>query len=80
MFFDTLNGWMSDWATDEAPWAGGTDFTFDPTQIPANAVNPILSHPYQTCWPSRSFPFANTSTFERQFCECRVHPGSGIRQ
>ena len=31
MFFDTLNGWMSDWATDEAPWAGGAAVVFDPT-------------------------------------------------
>ncbi|MGA9978469.1 MAG: TonB-dependent receptor [Candidatus Sulfotelmatobacter sp.] len=47
MFFDTLNGWMSDWATDEAPWAGGTDFTFAGTyNVPTNAVDAILSDPY----------------------------------
>jgi hypothetical protein len=56
MFFDTLNGWMSDWATDEAPWAGGTDFTFASTQIPANAVNPIMSLPYQTAGTVDPFP------------------------
>ena len=56
LFFDTLNGWMSDWATDEAPWAGGTDFTFAPTQIPANAANPILSHPYETAGQVDPFP------------------------
>jgi outer membrane receptor protein involved in Fe transport len=56
LFFDTLNGWMSDWATDEAPWAGGTDFTFDPTEIPANAGNPILSHPYETAGQVDPFP------------------------
>ena len=56
LFFDTLNGWMSDWATDEAPWAGGTDFTFDPTQVPANAVDPILSHPYETAGQVDPFP------------------------
>jgi len=56
LFFDTLNGWMSDWATDEAPWAGGTDFTFDPTQVPANAVNPILSRPYETAGQVDPFP------------------------
>jgi hypothetical protein len=56
LFFDTLNGWMSDWATDEAPWAGGTDFTFDPTQIPANGVDPILSSPYETAGQVDPFP------------------------
>jgi len=56
LFFDTLNGWMSDWATDEAPWAGGTDFTFDPTLIPGNAVNPILSQPYETAGQVDPFP------------------------
>jgi outer membrane receptor protein involved in Fe transport len=66
LFFDTLNGWMSDWATDEAPWAGGTDFTFDPTQVPANAVNPILSRPYETAgqvdpFPSQIPPAANVN-------------------
>lgn len=56
LFFDTLNGWMSDWSTDEAPWAGGTDFTFDPTLIPAGAANPILSQPYQTAGQADPFP------------------------
>jgi Carboxypeptidase regulatory-like domain/TonB dependent receptor len=47
LFFDTLNGWMSDWATDEAPWAGGQDFTFGGTyQIPTNGPATILSDPY----------------------------------
>src|SRR5262252_3011105 len=51
MFFDTLNGWMSDWSTDEAPWAGGTDFNFLPSNVPTLATDPtaaILSHPYET--------------------------------
>lgn len=56
LFFDTLNGWISDWATDEAPWAGGTDFTFDPSQVPANAVDPILANPYGTAGLSDPFP------------------------
>ena len=76
MFFDTLNGWMSDWATDEAPWAGGTDFTFfDPTQIPANAVNPILSHPYETAgqvdpFPSQIPPPSNVNFANAGFTPC----------
>lgn len=56
LFFDTLNGWMSDWATDEAPWAGGTDFTFAPNQVPSNAVDPILAQPYQTAGLNDPFP------------------------
>ena len=57
MFFDTLNGWMSDWATDEAPWAGGQDFTFAGTyQVPTNAVDTILSHPYETAGLVDPFP------------------------
>ena len=80
LFFDTLNGWMSDWATDEAPWAGGTDFTFDPTHSSRERGRSNTLPPLRDRWPSRSLPFADTSAFERQFCECRVHPVSGIRQ
>ncbi|HVN21331.1 MAG TPA: TonB-dependent receptor [Dongiaceae bacterium] len=49
LFFDTLNGWMSDWSTDEAPWAGGTDFNFDSSGLPILPTDPapsILSNPY----------------------------------
>ena len=59
MFFDTLNGWMSDWATDEAPWAGGAAVVFDPTAagvLPADAGSPIMSHPYQTAGQADPFP------------------------
>jgi hypothetical protein len=56
LFFDTLNGWMSDWATDEAPWAGGTYFGFSPNQVPTNAVDTILSDPYGTGGVSDPFP------------------------
>jgi outer membrane receptor protein involved in Fe transport len=56
MFFDTLNGWMSDWATDEPPWAGGAVVTFDPSLIPANGVNTILSDPYGTGGLADPFP------------------------
>jgi outer membrane receptor protein involved in Fe transport len=47
MFYDTLNGWMSDWATDEPPFAGGADTVYAPNQVPANTASPILSHPYE---------------------------------
>src|SRR5215467_13499485 len=56
LFYDTLNGWMSDWATDEPPFAGGADFTFDPSMIPANAASTILSHPYETAGLADPFP------------------------
>ena len=47
MFYDTLNGWMSDWATDEPPFAGGADMFYAPNQVPANSASPIMSHPYE---------------------------------
>ena len=77
MFFDTLNGWMSDWATDEAPWAGGTDFTFDPTQIPANAVDPILSHPYETAGQVDPFPSQIPPPSNVNFANAGFTPGLG---
>jgi hypothetical protein len=77
LFFDTLNGWMSDWATDEAPWAGGTDFTFDPTQVPANAVNPILSHPYETAGQVDPFPSRIPPPSNVNFANAGFTPGLG---
>lgn len=59
LFFDTLNGWMSDWATDEAPWAGGQDFTFLPSNVPTLPTDPaaaILSDPYGTAGLVDPFP------------------------
>ena len=59
MFFDTLNGWMSDWSTDEAPWAGGTDFNFSPSNVPILPTDPaaaILSDPYGTAGLVDPFP------------------------
>jgi outer membrane receptor protein involved in Fe transport len=52
MFYDTLNGWMSDWATDEPPWFGGAVFSFAPGQIPTNAASALLSHPYENACPN----------------------------
>src|ERR1700727_101678 len=77
MFFDTLNGWMSDWSTDEAPWAGGTDFTFDPTQIPANAVNPVLSRPYETAGQVDPFPSQIPPPSNVNFANAGFTPGLG---
>jgi Carboxypeptidase regulatory-like domain/TonB-dependent Receptor Plug Domain/TonB dependent receptor len=54
MFYDTLNGWMSDWATDEPPFAASADIFFSPS--PANAANTILSHPYETAGSPDPFP------------------------
>jgi hypothetical protein len=53
MFYDTLNGWMSDWATDEPPWAGSADLFFNPS---ANAANTTLPHPYETAGQPDPFP------------------------
>jgi hypothetical protein len=53
VFFDTLNGWMSDWATDEPPFAGSADLYFNPT---ANAPNTQLSDPYGTAGSPDPFP------------------------
>jgi len=60
MFFDTLNGWMSDWATDEAPWAGGAVVVQDPTlptnPLPPNGPSTILAHPYESAQYPDPFP------------------------
>jgi hypothetical protein len=64
IFYDTLNGWMSDWSTDEPPFAGGASFSFTPNLIPANGPSTILSDPYGTAglvdpFPSKIPPPAN---------------------
>ena len=60
VFFDTLNGWMSDWATDETPWAGGAAVVQDPTlptnPLPPNGPSTILSHPYESAAQPDPFP------------------------
>lgn len=60
MFYDTLNGWMSDWATDEPPWAGGAAVVQDPTlssnPLPANGPSTIMSFPYQSGQQADPFP------------------------
>jgi outer membrane receptor protein involved in Fe transport len=54
MFYDTLNGWMSDWATDEPPFAASADILFSP--LPANAGGIILSNPYTAANAPDPFP------------------------
>jgi Carboxypeptidase regulatory-like domain/TonB-dependent Receptor Plug Domain len=53
MFYDTLNGWMSDWATDEPPFAGSADLFYNPSP---NAANTTLSDPYGTAGSPDPFP------------------------
>jgi hypothetical protein len=53
MFYDTLNGWMSDWATDEPPFAGSADLYFNPS---GNAPNTQLAAPYGTAGSPDPFP------------------------
>jgi hypothetical protein len=53
MFYDTLNGWMSDWATDEPPFAGSADLFFNPSP---NAANTTMSDPYGTAGSPDPFP------------------------
>jgi len=73
MFFDTLNGWMSDWATDEAPWAGGIDFNLSPSNVPlAGPAATILSDPYGTAglvdpFPSQEPPPSNINFADAGF-------------
>jgi Carboxypeptidase regulatory-like domain/TonB dependent receptor len=54
MFYDTLNGWMSDWNNGVLPWWSSSDLFFGPT--PANAANTALSLPYQTAGAPDPFP------------------------
>ncbi len=82
MFFDTLNGWMSDWSTDEAPWAGGTDFNFDPTSVPTLPTDPagaILSDPYGTAGLVDPFPSQEPPPSNINFADAGFTPflGSG---
>src|SRR5262252_3261740 len=86
LFFDTLNGWMSDWATDEAPWAGGAAVVQDPTlptdPLPANGPSTILSHPYESAqyvdpFPSQIPPPSNINFYDAGFLP-RLGPGNNF--
>jgi hypothetical protein len=75
LFFDTLNGWMSDWATDEAPWAGGIDFNFSPSNVstlPTGPAATMLSDPYGAAqlvdpFPSQEPPPSNINFSDAGF-------------
>ena len=82
MFFDTLNGWMSDWATDEAPWAGGQDFTFGiccggTYKFPTNAAATILSNPYGAAQLVDPFPSKEPPPSNINFANAGFTPGLG---
>ena len=83
MFFDTLNGWMSDWATDEAPWAGGAVLTPDPTDVvidplPANGPSKILSTPYLSVGSADPFPSKIPPPSDIDFNDAGIpSPGTG---
>ncbi len=53
MFFDTLNGWMSDWNNGVLPWWSSADIFFPPAP---NAQNTAMSLPYQTAGSPDPFP------------------------
>lgn len=53
MFYDTLNGWMADWATDEPPFSASADLFFNPS---LNGQNTILSDPYGAAGSPDPFP------------------------
>ena len=86
IFFDTLNGWMSDWATDEAPWAGGAAVVQDPTlssnPLPPDGPSTILSHPYESAqsvdpFPSQIPPPSNIDFYAAGFLP-RLGPGNNF--
>jgi len=54
MFYDTLNGWMSDWNNGVLPWWSSTDLFF--SSAPANAQNTSLAMPYQAAGAPDPFP------------------------
>jgi outer membrane receptor protein involved in Fe transport len=56
MFYDTLNGWMADWATDEPPWAGSADLFLSSANVPPNMASTILSDPYGNAAVPDPFP------------------------
>ncbi len=54
MFYDTLNGWMSDWNNGVLPWWPSSDLFFPSS--PTSAQNTSLSMPYQTAGAPDPFP------------------------
>ena len=54
MFYDALNGWMSDWNNGVLPWWPSADLFFGAS--PTTAQNTSLSFPYQTAGAPDPFP------------------------
>jgi hypothetical protein len=54
LFYDTLNGWMSDWNNGVLPWWPSTDLFFPPS--PTTAQNTSLANPYETAQAPDPFP------------------------
>jgi hypothetical protein len=77
---------MSDWATDEAPWAGGAAVVQDPTlssnPLPPDGPGTILSHPYESAqavdpFPSQIPPPSNIDFYAAGFLP-RLGPGNNF--
>ncbi|HET6180426.1 MAG TPA: carboxypeptidase regulatory-like domain-containing protein [Candidatus Sulfotelmatobacter sp.] len=54
MFFDTLNGWMSDWNNGVLPWWPSADLFFGATPTDAQSTN--MTFPYETAGVPDPFP------------------------
>ena len=54
LFFDTLNGWMSDWNNGVIPWWSSADIFFP--SAPTDAQNTSMATPYQTAGAPDPFP------------------------
>jgi hypothetical protein len=74
MFYDTLNGWMSDWATDEPPFAAGADIFFNPL---GNGQGNILSDPYTAAGAVDPFPSKIPPPSNLDFAAAGFTPGYG---
>lgn len=56
VFYDTMNGWMSDWNNGVLPWYPSSFFAFSPSEAPADGASTIMSFPYQTAGVPDPFP------------------------
>jgi len=74
MFYDTLNGWMSDWATDEPPFAAGADIFPLPLM---NQQGISLSNPYLAAGANDPFPSVIPPPSSLNFARAGFVPGYG---
>jgi outer membrane receptor protein involved in Fe transport len=56
IFFDTLNGWMSDWNNGIPPFYAAGILFYGSGQVPTNAPGTILSNPYVVAGSPDPFP------------------------